>query len=111
MTTAKSAQNGSKATASKKTPQNPELSKTVVPARAEQKTLEDRLQHVSEIKALIEKRDVVVKKRNEIREFKFGSDEHASTIEISHPNGNRFKTTNGFLIKQVSEQLETLICF
>ena len=71
MTTTKSAQNGSKATASKKTSQNPDLSKTVIPAKAAQKTLEDRLQHVSEIKALIDKRELVVTKRNEIREFKF----------------------------------------
>ncbi len=105
----KAAQNGSKASTSKTTTK-PELSKSVVkPVAKQEVTLESRLQSVNELKALIEKRNIFVAKRAEIREFSFGSDEHSCKLEIEHPNGNVFRTSNGFVIKEMSQYLETLI--
>lgn len=72
-------------------------------------TLEDRLRHATELKALVDKRAIFVRKRNEIREFSFGSDEHASKIILQDDSGKSFNTANGYVVKELTKYLEKLI--
>lgn len=108
-TNSKTAQNGSKASTSKNGKAN-ETSNIVVPSSTKpERTLEDRLQSVSEVKALTDKRAIFVERRAEIRQFSFGSDEHSAVLSINDQSGNTFQTRNGYLIKKLTDHLEQLI--
>lgn len=110
-TTSKNAQNGSKASAASKNGKANETSNVVVPVAPAkpERTLEDRLQSVAEVKALTDKRAIFVERRSEIRQFSFGSDEHSAVLSINDQSGRTFQTRNGYLIKKLTDHLEYLI--
>lgn len=109
-TATKAKLNGSsKTTAIKQNPGvSPKENLITVPVKPPM-TLEDRLRHATELKALVDKRAIFVRKRNEIREFSFGSDEHASQIVLQDDSGKSFSTGNGYVVKELTKYLETLI--
>ncbi|MBO6516078.1 MAG: hypothetical protein JJ975_05970 [Bacteroidia bacterium] len=109
-TTTKAATNGSKASAGKNGKTTKPSNVVVPPApKPKMRTLEDRLQCVNELKALTDKRNIFVKRRSEIREFNFGSDEHSADLIVQDQVGRKFQTRNGYLIKSLVNHLETMI--
>ena len=103
----KSESNGTAKTVSK-----PEKSSTVVKPAIPQSvgtTLEERIQHVDELKALVDRRQIFVKKRAHIRQFQFGADEHSAELTIADRSGREFTTGNGHVIKILVDGLEKII--
>lgn len=86
--------------------QAPALSKVMVP---DTNSIEQRLQKVTELKHLADKRHVLTTKRAQIREFQFGGDEHSSQLVIADSSGREFKTQNANLINLLVSNLEQLI--
>jgi len=70
--------------------------------------LEDRIQRVTELQGLTQKRGLVLETLNNLRTFKFSGDDSV-LLEIKDSSNKRFSTSNNNLIDLLSKQLESLL--
>ena len=70
--------------------------------------INDRVQKIKEIKGLTEKRERTLEILNELREFRFSSDD-SSELVINDAEGRGFKTLNSNLIEMLTSHLESLL--
>jgi len=93
-----------------KKPANGKATTKVVVAKPKlpQLNLDDRIQRVSELQGLTQKRARVLETLNRLRTFKFSGDDSAM-LEIKDAANNKFNTSNNSLINLLSEHLEGLL--
>ena len=93
-----------------KKPTNGKVNTKIAVAKPQlpQLNLDDRIQRVSELQGLTQKRARVLETLNRLRTFKFSGDDSAM-LEIKDAANNRFNTSNNGLINLLSDHLEGLL--